>query len=59
MAVASLVVNPVHHCRTKHFEIDTQFVQNKILNKQLEVRFVSSHDQTTDVLTKPTTNDKL
>lgn len=48
-----LVANPVLHQRTKHIEIDLHFIQERVLHKQLLVRFVPSEDQLADILTKP------
>jgi hypothetical protein len=45
--------NPTYHARTKHIEIDYRFVQDKVAEKALVVRFLSSKDQIADVLTKP------
>lgn len=58
-SAASLAANPVHHRRTKHMEIDVHFVRNKVLNKELEIRFVPSHDQTADIMTKPLGGDRF
>lgn len=41
------------HARTKHVEIDYHFVRERIASKELAVRFVSSHDQLADAMTKP------
>jgi histone deacetylase 1/2 len=48
-----LSANPVFHARAKHIEIDFHFVREKVLNKQLEIRFVPSKDQVADGFTKP------
>jgi histone deacetylase 1/2 len=48
-----LSANPVFHARAKHIEIDFHFVRERVLAKQLEIRFVPSRDQVADGLTKP------
>jgi histone deacetylase 1/2 len=48
-----LSVNPIFHARTKHIEVDYHFVRERVAYKALDIRFISTHDQLADVLTKP------
>jgi histone deacetylase 1/2 len=48
-----LSANPVFHARAKHIEIDFHFVRERVLRKQLEIRFIPSKDQVADGFTKP------
>ncbi|XXG40079.1 hypothetical protein AAC387_Pa01g0881 [Persea americana] len=48
----SLAFNLVFHAWTKHIEIDYHFVCEKVTQKQLEVRFVSTLDQVAHIVTK-------
>jgi hypothetical protein len=45
--------NPVFHAWTKHIEIDFRSVRERVAQKLLEVRFISTNDQLADGFTKP------
>ena len=49
MSATKLAKNPVYHSRTKHIELDM------VLAGELEIHFIPSEEQITDVLTKPLT----
>jgi hypothetical protein len=53
LGVRYLSANPVFHARAKHIEINFHFVRERVLKRQLEIRFIPSKDQVVDGFTKP------
>jgi hypothetical protein len=50
MGAKYLSSNPVSHGRMKHVEIDYHFVRDRVLQKLLDIRFISTEDQVEDYL---------
>ncbi|CAN0915260.1 Copia protein, partial [Linum grandiflorum] len=56
-AAISIVRNPVHHDRTKHVEVDRQFITDNVNKGVVQVEYVPSKQQIADVLTKVLSRD--
>lgn len=44
--------NPVFHARTKHLEVHHHFIRERVLEQEINIQHVSTHDQAADILTK-------
>lgn len=47
-----MATNPVQYAHSKHIEIDTHFVRQKVSRRQLLVKYIPSIDQVANVFTK-------
>ncbi len=51
----ALSENPVHHDRTKHFDIRHHFVREKVTSGDILLKYIPTGEMIADVLTKPLT----
>ena len=56
-ATTSISENTVQQDRTKHVEIDRNFIKEKLEKKIISRPFVRSNDQLADILTKAVSSD--
>ena len=52
LSALALAFNLVFHAKTKHIEVDYHFVRENVLNWDILLKFISTHDQATNLLTK-------
>lgn len=48
-----LVLNPIHHNRTKHIDTRYHFIREKVTEGLIDIKFIPTDKMTADVLTKP------
>ncbi|KAH9699143.1 retrovirus-related pol polyprotein from transposon RE2 [Citrus sinensis] len=58
-SAGELARNPVFHSKSKHIELDVHYVRDKVLGKELEVRYIPTEEQVADILTKPLSFSKF
>jgi hypothetical protein len=52
-----LAKNPLFHDISKHINIIFHYLRDCITNKEVEVKYVKTQDQVTNIFTKPLKND--
>lgn len=51
-AALALASNPVFHAHTKYIEVDYHYVREKVLDRDISIKFISMQDQVADVFLK-------
>jgi len=59
LGAIALTSNLVYQARTKHIEVDYHFIHEKVLNKDMVVHYMPTHDQIADVFTKGLTSPRF
>ena len=59
LSAMSLASNLIFHARTKHIKIDYHFIREKVVNKDVVVRYINTHNQVADIFTKGHTADRF
>ncbi|KAI3826790.1 hypothetical protein L1987_00846 [Smallanthus sonchifolius] len=54
-----LAENPTFHARTKHIEVHYHFIREKVLNGEIDFKYVNTLEQVADMFTKSLPREKL
>ena len=52
VSALTIATNPVFHAHTKHIEVDYHFVHEKVLRRDVLIKFISTQDQLADLFPK-------
>lgn len=59
MSAIAMSKNPVFHARSKHIELRVHFIRDLVQKGEIQMEFLSTHEQPADMLTKAITAEKF
>jgi len=59
LSVICLAENPIFHEKTKHVEVHYNFIRQKVLKEEIELKHVRIENQAADLLTKSLSDSKF
>ena len=59
ISAIKLAKNPVHHSRTKYFDLKQYFIRDLVQNKAVELKYISTKEQIADIFTKVVAKDQF
>jgi hypothetical protein len=59
LGALALVSNLVYHAQTKHIEVDYHIIWERVVNKDIHTRYISTLDQIADIFTKGLTTSRF
>ena len=54
----ALAENPIHHARTKHLDVQLQFVRDHVERNTIELQYCPTNDMLADIMTKALAKEK-
>ncbi|KAJ0601440.1 putative RNA-directed DNA polymerase [Helianthus annuus] len=54
-----LAENPMFHARSKHIEVQYHFIREKVINGEVDLKYVDTNQQLADIFTKSLAHGKL
>jgi hypothetical protein len=54
----ALAENPIHHARTKHLDVQLQFVRDQVERNTIELQYCPTNDMLADIMTKALAKEK-
>ena len=59
VSAIKLAKNPVHHSRTKHFDMKYHFIRDLVQKNDVELKHINTKHQLADIFTKAVAKDQF